>query len=111
MMGQRLLQCGRSRIFGAWRQAEAPSLTLRIHYWRLVRQARSALVGGPLSDEDRNIWPWYASTALVGVYDAGLLVFLPVFLARLEATPTLIGLYNSLPALFSMVLLLSLIHI
>lgn len=75
-------------------------------YRRFVGQVRQALVGGPPGDEDRNIWNWYIATALLGAIDGGLWVFLPVFLARLNASPTLLGLYNSLPALLSLFLLI-----
>ena len=75
-------------------------------YRRLLRQARYTLVGGLPSDEDHNILSWYLSTAFTGMVDGGILVFLPVFLARLGASPALLGLYNSLPALLSILLLI-----
>jgi len=68
-------------------------------YRRLVRQVRATFVGGPPSDEDHNILNWYASTALFGIVDGSMWVFLPVFLARLGASPSVLGLYTSLPAL------------
>ncbi len=78
----------------------------RVPYRRLLGQVRHTLVGGPPSDEDHNILNWYLSTALVGISESGFWTFLPVFLTRLGASPTLLGLYNSLPALFSLVLLI-----
>ncbi len=79
-------------------------MTVRSPYLRLARQVRAAFVGGPPSDEDHNILHWYASTAFFGIVDGGMWVFLPIFLARLEATPAQLALYSSLPALLSTVL-------
>lgn len=79
-------------------------MAVRSPYLRLARQVRTTFVGGPPSDEDHNILNWYASTAFFGVVDGGMWVFLPVFLARLGASPMLLGLYNSLPALLSIAL-------
>lgn len=75
-------------------------------YRRFVGQVRHTLVGGPPGDEDHNIWNWYISTALIGVIDGGLYTFLPIYLARLGASAALLGLYNSLPALLSIVLVI-----
>ena len=80
-------------------------MTIRSPYRRLVGQLRHALVGGPPGDEDHNIWNWYVSTAMVGIIDGGMWVFLPVFLARLGASPGLLGLHSSLPALLSILFL------
>ena len=74
-------------------------MAVRSPYLRLVREVRATLVGGPPSEEDHNILNWYASTALFGIVDGSMWVFLPVFLARLGASPSLLGLYSSLPAL------------
>lgn len=76
-------------------------MAVRSPYLRLVREVRATLVGGPPSQEDHNILHWYASTALFGIVDGSMWVFLPVFLARLGASPSVLGLYNSLPALVS----------
>lgn len=73
---------------------------------RLRRRARHALLGGPPSEEDHNIRNWYISTALVGITDGGLWTFLPVYLARLGASPALLGLYNSLPSLLRILLVI-----
>jgi len=59
-------------------------------------------VGGLPSEEDHNILNWYASTSLFGVVDGSMWVFLPVFLARLGASPAVVGLHTSLPALLAM---------
>lgn len=85
---------------------ETPPVIARFPYRRLAGQVRYTLTGGPPSEEDHNIWNWYVSTALIGVTDGGLWVFLPVFLTRLGASPALLGLYTSLPALLSILLLI-----
>lgn len=76
-------------------------MAARSPYLRLARQMRATFVGGPPSDQDHNILNWYAATAFFGIVDGGMWVFLPVFLARLDASPSVLGLYNSLPALMS----------
>ena len=71
-----------------------------------MRRLRYTLVGGPPSDEDHNIGNWYISTALIGVTDGGLWTFLPIYLARLGASASLLGLYSSLPALLTILLVI-----
>ncbi|MFH1084346.1 MAG: MFS transporter [Chloroflexota bacterium] len=53
----------------------------------------------PRTDEDRNTRLLYLSTAMMGVPFGGIMSFLPVFMARLGASETLIGLLSALPAL------------
>ncbi|HPL26703.1 MAG TPA: hypothetical protein PLG21_01465 [Anaerolineae bacterium] len=77
-------------------------MAARSPYLRLKRELRAALVGGLPSEEDHNILNWYASTSLFGVVDGSMWVFLPVFLARLGASPAVVGLHTSLPALLAM---------
>ncbi len=76
-------------------------MAARSPYLRLIRQARAVLVGDLPSEQDHNILNWYVSTALFGIMDGGMWVFLPVFLARLGASPAVLGLYSSLPPLLS----------
>ena len=73
-----------TRIIGAW--------------WRLRAQ--------PATREDRNIRYLMAQTALIGVVNGGIVTFLPIFLARLGASPVTVSLLTALPALVTIILAL-----
>ena len=68
-------------------------MTQSLHRWcqHLARSARVSPLLNPRTVEQRNTLLLYLSTALIGVPFGGIISFLPVFLARLGATPTLIG--------------------
>ncbi|MGI5917178.1 MAG: MFS transporter [Anaerolineae bacterium] len=71
---------------------------------RISRLAQSILrsrLVRPRTQEDRNERLLYISTALVGVPIGGIMAFLPVFMARLGASSTLIGWLTSAPALLA----------
>jgi MFS family permease len=55
----------------------------------------------PQTDEDHNELMLYLNTAAVGVPFGGIMSFLPVFMARLGASETLIGWLTSAPALMA----------
>ena len=59
---------------------------------------RSSLVA-PATDEDRNVRLLYLNTAIFGIPAGGITAFLPVFLARLGASPALLGWHTAAPAL------------
>jgi MFS family permease len=72
----------------------------------LWRWAGNTSVLNPRDQEDRNARLLYLNTALVGVETGGIMAFLAVFLARLGATPTLVGWLTSAPALLAVLLLI-----
>ncbi len=55
----------------------------------------------PRTQEDRNAQMLYLNTAMMGVAFGGITSFLPVFLARLGASSTLLGWLTSAPALLA----------
>ena len=83
-------------------------MTLFLHHARqsLARILRDSPLVHPRTVDERNARLLYLSTALIGVPFGGIVSFLPVFLARLGASPTLIGWYNSAPALLAMLTLI-----
>lgn len=71
----------------------------------LVQRVSGALFGrAGNSLEQRNLRNIIWSGAFVGFIDGGILVYLPVFLARLGASPTTMGLLSSGPSLLNMLL-------
>lgn len=72
----------------------------------LRRWAGTMPLLNPRDQEDRNARLLYLNTALVGVEAGGIMAFLAVFLARLGATPTLVGWLTSAPALLAILLLI-----
>jgi len=72
----------------------------------LRRWAANSSLLKPRDQEDRNARLLYLNTALVGVEAGGIMAFLPVFLARLGATPTLLGWLTSAPALLAVLFLI-----
>jgi len=72
----------------------------------LRRWAENTSVLNPRDQEDRNARLLYLNTALVGAETGGIMAFLAVFLARLGATPTLVGWLTSAPALLAVLLLI-----
>ena len=70
---------------------------LQIH----ARRLRESPLVRPRTRDERNARLLYISTALVGVPLGGIVSFLPVFLARLGASPSLIGWFTSAPALLT----------
>ena len=68
----------------------------------LLRRLRAR----PATREDRNIRRLMAHTGLFGVVQGGVITFLPVLLARLGASATMVSLLTSLPALLTILLAL-----
>lgn len=73
----------------------------------IVRRARAAfaaslLAPGLESDERHNYRHLLINGACFGPVDGGILTYLPVFLARLGASPSLLGLLTSGPSLVAM---------
>jgi len=60
----------------------------------------------PRTVQERNALYLYATTAMMGLEQAGIMTYLPVFLARLDASAEQIGLLTSIPAIVSMVVLI-----
>ncbi len=60
----------------------------------------------PRTVEERNALYLYATTAMMGVERAGIITYLPVFMARLDASAEQIGLLTSIPAIVSMIVLI-----
>jgi len=71
-----------------------------------VDRVRRSLLLSPQTQEDRNVRALYLNTAMVGVATGGIASFLPVYLARLGASPTLMGWFSSLPSLLLVFLLI-----
>jgi MFS family permease len=63
--------------------------------WRLRRRLRR------LANEQRNTLWLYLDAAFLGVLSGGALAFLPVYVVRSGATPTLVSLLSALPALMT----------
>ena len=78
--------------------AQAQSL-LWYRVARLLRSIKASPLLSPRTQEEHNARALYLSTALMGVPSGGIAAFLPVFLARLGASSTLIGWVTSAPAL------------
>ena len=64
-----------------------------------------AKLASRIGDRHNSLW-LCAATAMMGVQQAGILTYLPVFLARLGATTEQIGLLTSLPAVASLFVLI-----
>lgn len=60
----------------------------------------------PRTVEERNALCLYATTAMMGIEQAGIMTYLPVFLVRLDASAEQIGLLTSIPAVVSMIVLI-----
>ncbi len=72
----------------------------------VAQQVQQSSVVNPSTQEDRNARLLYLNTAMVGVATGGIAAFLPVFLARLGASPALMGWLNSAPSLLLVFLLI-----
>lgn len=70
------------------------------------RRVASLPVVHPATEEDRNVRLLYINTAMVGVATGGIASFLPVFLARLGASSSLMGWFSSAPSLLLVFLLI-----
>jgi MFS family permease len=64
------------------------------------------LFRAPETVEDANVRNWNISSAVVGPNDGGIMAFLPIFLTRLGASATMLGLYGSLPGLLTLLVTL-----
>jgi MFS family permease len=73
---------------------------------RALRRITHSAVIHPRTDEDRNARLLYLNTASIGVASGGLISFLPVFMARLGASSTLVSLLTSAPALLAVFMLM-----
>ena len=77
---------------------------------RLVRHLklymRASRLLHPQTQEDRNARLLYLNTAMLGVPFGGIVAFMPVFMARLGASETLIGWMTSAPSLLSIFLVI-----
>src|SRR5947199_10089992 len=71
----------------------------------LARDARRRL-RPPVDREGRNIRRLMLMSALEGVISGGIITFLPVFLARMNASALLVSLVTALPALAAIVVAL-----
>ena len=60
----------------------------------------------PRTVQERNALYLYATTAMMGLEQAGIMTYLPVFLARLDASAEQIGLLTSIPAIVSTIVLI-----
>ncbi|MCG2767331.1 MAG: MFS transporter [Anaerolineae bacterium] len=60
----------------------------------------------PRTVQERNALYLYATTAMMGLEQAGIMTYMPVFLARLDASAEQIGLLTSIPAIVSMIVLI-----
>ena len=60
----------------------------------------------PRTVQERNALYLYATTAMMGLEQAGIMTYLPVFLVRLDASAEQIGLLTSIPAIVSMIVLI-----
>ncbi|MHB0856884.1 MAG: MFS transporter [Anaerolineae bacterium] len=77
------------------------------HPWkRIAQQVANSAIVRPRSDDEHNARLLYLNTAMVGVVNGGILAFLPVLLARLGASSTLIGWLSSAPALLAVFFLI-----
>ncbi|MHB1293647.1 MAG: MFS transporter [Anaerolineae bacterium] len=81
------------------------ALSLHRHWKRIAQQVAASPIVRPRTEEERNARLLYINTATVGVINGGILAFLPVFMARLGASSTLIGWLSSAPALLAMLFL------
>lgn len=73
---------------------------MRAHSIRIaVGRLRQSSLLQPRTQEDRNARQLYLNTAAIGVAVGGIMSFLPVYMARLGADSTVMGLLTALPAL------------
>jgi len=74
----------------------------------ILRQATTKLKAKwtPRTVQERNALYLYATTAMMGIEQAGIMTYLPIFLARLDASAEQIGLLTSIPAIVSMIVLI-----
>ncbi|NLV74391.1 MAG: MFS transporter [Chloroflexi bacterium] len=82
------------------------TLSLREGVGRVWLALSNALKLRPQNQEERNMQLLYFNTTMVGVASGGIVAFLPVFLARLGASPTLISWLTSGPSLAAVLFLL-----
>ncbi|MGM0400257.1 MAG: MFS transporter, partial [Chloroflexota bacterium] len=66
-----------------------------------IRRLLNSPLIKPRSRHERNARLLYLNTAMIGVPSGGIMAFLPIFMARLGASSTLIGALSSLPALLA----------
>jgi len=78
-----------------------------VHGWRLLNaRVRHSRLLHPQTRDDRNEVLFYLNTGMFGFATGGIMAFLPVFLARLGASSTILGWFNAAPALFATALLI-----
>lgn len=78
-----------------------------IHSWSMMRaRLQHSRILHPKTREDRNEVLFYLNTGMFGFATGGIMAFLPVFLARLGASSTMLGWFNAAPALMAMVFLI-----
>jgi len=75
--------------------------TLAERFGYLARKVKTSRIVAPRTEEDRNMRWLYLNTALVGVPSGGIVAFLPVFLARLGVSSTVMSWFTALPALLT----------
>jgi len=72
-----------------------------IHGWSMMRaRLQHSRILHPKTREDRNEVLFYLNTGVFGFATGGIMAFLPVFLARLGASSTMLGWLNAAPALW-----------
>jgi len=68
---------------------------------RMVQMVKAHPVVSPRDQAARNVRLFYLNTAMLGVPFGGIVAFMPVFLARLGASSSLVGWLTSAPALLA----------
>lgn len=71
---------------------------------RAIQQISESPLVRPRTLEERNARFLLLNTSMIGISSGGIVAFLPVFLARLGASSTLLGWLNSAPALLGVLL-------
>ena len=79
-------------------------LAQRVH--RALERIQSSPFISPRTQEERNARLLYLNSAMAGVGLGGIVAFMPVFLARLGVDSTVMGWFNSAPALLTVFFLI-----
>jgi MFS family permease len=77
---------------------------LRLLMQRAIQQIHRSPLVHPHTREEHNARLLLLNTSMIGISSGGIVAFMPVFLARLGASPTLLGWLNSAPALLAVFL-------
>lgn len=82
------------------------SFSIARAYKSIARSIDQLLLLHPASQEERNMGLMFLNTAMVGVAAGGIMAFMPVFIARLGASSTMVSWLTSAPALVAVVFLI-----